>query len=726
MDKKQKIINTLNNHFGRHNDFPEINSITDQDFEKIITLFEEEASKDGKDPWHYLYFDDLIIMQKCTYEVIKDNSNYIGLTSRLEKLYERELNRRLERTVYEYGEPTDKKYQAPYSEMPEYSLVLAEMCSRQIQEAQKQVADSNQVIIPESALKTYESIKESLTKVGIPMPEQGVEISNNTRIDIDKRNTEIANQNLQNQLQREQEMQLIQQQINTVENQVIEIQQRISGVIGKTIGSYYSGKIAEQYPEDSQKFEQLKERINEYKKQNNVSFSDLKQTYDKVRQDLTFYQEVLPVFEIYEQRFETIQTNDKQEKVQKDDERARTNLYFHEENLRLQDRKSLYTAYDLGRRMPEEYANLSYDELNDRLVKEQREKFTATNEQELRKQAITGLIKSQYGNFANNISDVQYKNLSVEYDSYSTQQLQTMLAQQNKTNEIPTQTVNPTPQKPTQTVNSNPNFTINEFGEIIRPEATGVKEMNGGVTGVEIRDREKDVETVATKFAEQPKRELQPLDFSSVLTDVERKNLIKEILELENPGMKFDSIPQQYMDQASSKSIDELREYRDSFKHQDVQADKTEQLQTHFANEIKGAMGSDKERAIDILTNLCNVSKEEATSSFEMYQEAVKMETEMVGLDTSNMYGVTQIMDGLTQQAVNSYNSAKKNLDSIPSNDKIDREQLITDVLKLENQDVDWEYAFLTDLRKHLDSMSVEELSEYKDSLAQQPKGKSM
>lgn len=64
MDKKEKLFNTLNNHFNSHNEFPEIYQIAEEDIEKIIALYEQEASKEGKDPWHYLYFDELIIMQK--------------------------------------------------------------------------------------------------------------------------------------------------------------------------------------------------------------------------------------------------------------------------------------------------------------------------------------------------------------------------------------------------------------------------------------------------------------------------------------------------------------------------------------------------------------------------------------------------------------------------------------------------------------------------------------
>lgn len=559
MDKKKRMMEALTHY---NNVFSVIANITNEDFERIAILYEnlydKEFKKSGNyhkgDPYYITTLDKLAML-RSVYEVVKNNNNYHGVLFTLEKEYEKELNHRLERTVYSYGEATDEKYQAPYSIMPEYSLILADMCSRQMQETQNQLADAKEVIIPKSSFKTFETIKGDLTKVGISIPKKDVEISNRIGNSIRIEQEKKANKIIRQKLQREWKMQELQQHINSISNQILEIQQKINGVIEKTIGINYSSKITKQFPEDSQKFEQLKEQINEYKKQNNTSFVDLKKMYDKVCQDLTFYQEVLPVFEVYEQRFETIQANDKQDIVQKNDDRNRTNLYYRAENKRLQDSKSPYTAYDLGYRLPMEYANLNYDELNNRLVQEQRKKLNANNEQEIRKQIIMELIKSQYGNFANNVSDVQYKNLSQEYDSFSIQELQTRLSQQNKSNEI---TVQP--------INLNQNLIINEFDEIISPkvETKGIKEVFGGITGVEVRDREKDLETITKNFTQQPKKELQPLDFSSVLTDVERKNLIREILELENLGMKFETIPQQYIDKVSDKSIDELYEYKDS------------------------------------------------------------------------------------------------------------------------------------------------------------------
>ncbi len=164
MNKRDILINKLNNHFNAHDEFMEISQISDSDIDKIIELYEQEASKDGKEPWNYLYFDDLIIMQKCVYDVIKDNPQYDTITSKLETLYDKELTRRLTKPVYEYGEPTGKTIRAPYTNMEEYSLTLAEMCARNMNYGGKSNEERTK------AIETYSQIKNDFNKAGKEMP----------------------------------------------------------------------------------------------------------------------------------------------------------------------------------------------------------------------------------------------------------------------------------------------------------------------------------------------------------------------------------------------------------------------------------------------------------------------------------------------------------------------------------------------------------------------------
>ena len=109
-----------------------------------------------------------------------------------EILYQKELNRRLQRTVYSYGEPTDKTYTAPYTEMPEYSLVLADMCSRHMQETQKFVMDIEHMPLTkvESYLSTYESIKSDFAKSSKQMPNEQENIALQTKAMITLANEE--------------------------------------------------------------------------------------------------------------------------------------------------------------------------------------------------------------------------------------------------------------------------------------------------------------------------------------------------------------------------------------------------------------------------------------------------------------------------------------------------------------------------------------------------------
>lgn len=221
MNKKEKLINTLNNHFNTHNEFQYLLLL----FEKIIALYEQEASKGGKDSWHYLYFGELIIMQKCVYDVIKDNTKYSEITDKTEVLYQKELNRRLQKTVYSYGVPTDETYRAPYTEMPEYSLVLADMCSRHMQAAM----DVEHMLLTkvEAALSTYESIRLDFAKADKEMPEEQEHLALQTKTMVTLANEEQNDIVERERQQREIELINLQQEINKMENERLGIEKRL-------------------------------------------------------------------------------------------------------------------------------------------------------------------------------------------------------------------------------------------------------------------------------------------------------------------------------------------------------------------------------------------------------------------------------------------------------------------------------------------------------------------
>jgi hypothetical protein len=427
MDKKEKLFNTLNNHFNSHNEFPEIYQIAEEDIEKIIALYEQEASKEGKDPWHYLYFDELIIMQKCVYEVIKDNTKYSKITDKIEILYQKELNRRLQRTVYSYGEPTDKTYTAPYTEMPEYSLVLADMCSRHMQETQKFVMDIEHMPLTEveSYLSTYESIKSDFAKSSKQMPNEQENIALQTKAMITLANEEqnaIAERERQ---QKEIELINLQQEINKMENEKLEIEKRLKTISSETLGVYFSKQISEKYPEEYQKFQQNKEQVKSYSSKA-TQISDLKERFNKAAEDLKFYQGMLPVYESYYQRFEEIKKQRQQQGTNENDQEKIYNLIHSAENERLKKSHSLYTAWDLGNKtIPPEYQGMTYEQVETLLNKKQVEEKVRQNTQATRDELIGKAIRKDLMLPENyHLSEVQIKNLSKQFMGYSNEELQ--------------------------------------------------------------------------------------------------------------------------------------------------------------------------------------------------------------------------------------------------------------------------------------------------------------
>lgn len=193
MDKRAQLFDRLNNHFYRKNEFPELSQISDEDIDKIIALYEKEASKGGKDPWNYLNFNDLIIMQRCVYEVIKDKPEYREITKKVEELYFDELDRRLQRTVYYYGEPTDKTYRSTYANMPEESIVLADMCTRRMQELQSNASNMDDETLEqmEKMYAAYEEIETDFAKDGLSMPEEQDRIAQQMKMAIEDKKESI-------------------------------------------------------------------------------------------------------------------------------------------------------------------------------------------------------------------------------------------------------------------------------------------------------------------------------------------------------------------------------------------------------------------------------------------------------------------------------------------------------------------------------------------------------
>lgn len=353
--KKQKLITTLNNHFGYYNQLAEIETISNDDIVKIINLYEQEASKDGEDPWHYLYFDDLIIMQKCVYDVIKDMSQYSNITEKLEELYEHELNRRLKRTVYEYGEATDKTYQQSYAKMAKYSLTLADMSQRKIQRILNQESDIKDVVQLEQLISNYEKIKSDFDEAEILLPES---YENTVAIAKVKLNEFNAMQdkkqadNISIETEKEKRIDLIRNEINNIKDRITTIRNSIN------LGQVYVQRVREQYPIIYQNYMASLKLLQSYSP-NNSTYSTTTNLEDYLQIELEMYKRVLSSFEEY------AQVNFEKKEVNKEEHEDRKTLIIEVLNLvnNISDFDNGFSLADLAAQFDEDSSYYSIEKL---------------------------------------------------------------------------------------------------------------------------------------------------------------------------------------------------------------------------------------------------------------------------------------------------------------------------------------------------------------------------
>lgn len=173
-DERERLITRLNNNYGKMDQFPEIYKLSDQELNKVVWLFKKESAKKGQNPWGYTHFNEVIVMEKCVWEVIKDNPIHDEVKDKLKDLFEKELRGKLMKDVLSYGEPTGERYQSPYSNKPEESIILAKMCEDQIK---RYTSNPNRKLSEEDIAKIskdmniYNQILDDLKKVGISIPE---------------------------------------------------------------------------------------------------------------------------------------------------------------------------------------------------------------------------------------------------------------------------------------------------------------------------------------------------------------------------------------------------------------------------------------------------------------------------------------------------------------------------------------------------------------------------
>ena len=490
-DKRNKMIDVLNNHFGVYNELPEISSVTDEEFKEIITLYEEEASKDGRGPWNYTHFNDLIIMQKCVYEVVKNNSSYYSLMVKLEGLYEDELNRRLKRVNISWG---DTEYQATYSEMPEYSMVLADMCCRQMEEFQEKYAKSGDVSFPEHSLETYKAIKIDLEKAGISMSDTNESIALGTEelINVEKA-YDVAKEEKE-KLAKEIETIELEQGILKIRIEILEMDKRIKRIRMETLGTYFDEWFSKRYPDEYKSYLEQEEVLKEHNN-NQIQLDDLKARFDAATSELQMFHIALSTYERKQQRYNQMIEEDKKAFADEKEQARIYNLIFSEENERLRQSGSIYSAWDLGdKKIPYRYQGKTYEEVEAMLLQEREEKRLSDEAHSRREDLIVRACRKVCGVDDNyRLTDVQINNLRKQFDLYTDEELQRFLSGEE--------------------LGAKPNISV-------------------------IVDRTK------------------PMDYSGKL---EKMNLIDDILRLIYPDSNFDVYSTLAAKQLQSSSVEELR-----------------------------------------------------------------------------------------------------------------------------------------------------------------------
>lgn len=282
--------------------FNEISTLDDADIDRIIQAYQSKTSEP-------MSINNRLLLLDCVYETIADNKRYQELFDKLIDIYQIELDDKLTKPTTRYDDfnfvETSELHQAPYTTLPKYSLVLADMCTRYINESQKSYTDNS--ILPsnkvESRISTYEAIKSDFAKVNQQMPEVQEQIVSQAKVMINSANEE-RNANIEKERQQK-EIELInlQQEIIKMENERLEIEKRIKTISSETLGSYFSKQVSQRYPEEYQKFQEHRDQVRNYSS-NATTISDLKARFTKVSEDLQFYKGVLPVYENYYQRFE--------------------------------------------------------------------------------------------------------------------------------------------------------------------------------------------------------------------------------------------------------------------------------------------------------------------------------------------------------------------------------------------------------------------------------------
>lgn len=340
MSNKEKLIEILTQRYKRYDgiyrknafntevryqyySFEEIKMLDNEDIDKVIQRYQSKTNEP-------MSMNNRLLLLNCVYETIADNKRYKELLDKLMDIYKIELDDKLTKPITRHDDfnfvETSELQQAPYTTMPEYSLVLANMCVRYLYESQKSYTEDS--ILPstkvESRISIYEEIKSDFAKVNQQMPEIQEQIVSQAKVMFNRANEERNANIAKEQQAKEIELINLQQEINKMENERLEIEKRIKTISNETLGSYFSKQVSQRYPEEYQKFQEHRDQVRNYSS-NATTISDLKARFTKVSEDLQFYKRVLPVYENYYQRFEEMKKKYHQQRTTSEQEQQAIN-----------------------------------------------------------------------------------------------------------------------------------------------------------------------------------------------------------------------------------------------------------------------------------------------------------------------------------------------------------------------------------------------------------------
>ena len=453
MNKRERIIEILSRVYQKYDGeynvtafrtshryrdyyFDEIKSIGAEDLDKVIEMYETRSNGN----WN---MNDRLLLLECLYNVIKDNSNYSLICNKLLDVYKIELDNSLMYNVQRYDDfnivETDEIGKKSYSSKIDESMILIDMCLKNIERSQR--ASANNTVSLEQIKKSvsiYDSVKSDFDKSNQPISPQIDNYVNSIKGKISS--LEEDNKIVEETENQKREIELInlQQEINKMENEQLEIKKRITEIRMQTIGHIFSKHMSEQYPNEFAEIQKFSEQLSDISSKSSQRIIDLRKRFDKVSSDLELYRNALPVYENYYQRYNEYH---QERKARKNTNEQTHNHIIADDNAEVVDNNKMNVTFDSV-----ESKNKYISEIINSLESTEREFMPRDIENRLNSMSLSELQKLSASKSERDeklIPPAQRNRLigtalikTVGYDKFSTNEKQHMINQlQSYTNE---------------------------------------------------------------------------------------------------------------------------------------------------------------------------------------------------------------------------------------------------------------------------------------------------